>query len=430
MYDKGGYYATYSMAFALIGVDIVLRLVLVERKVAERWRSAGDGEEPPQGTQDTLVEKDAEKTENSVPGPQPREEPRSLERATSALIQQSPSTTQPITTTNPPPDPPQHPKSPHRKPFRDRLPPILSLLTLPRTLTTILLTSVAALLYTSFDVVLPLYSSTLFHFSSLGAGLLFLPLLIPAFSAPLVGWASDRYGSRWFVVAGFLVGAPGMVLLRLVDRDTLGMKVLLCVLLAWVGVALDLILTPMIAEFAACVVDDQERRNLHDHSSLSSSPSSPSPSSSSGHGVVPGEKQHDLAKGGAAPPDGLLSSSPPSSPHPPSPSSNQTPLPPSPSSPPPSFPSPPTPPSPSASPHPHPPTAYAQAYGLFTSAYATGMLLGPLWAGNVAQRAGWGTMSLSLGVLSGVCALPAGIWVGGEVGWFRRRGWMGRKGGR
>ena len=411
------------MAFALIGVDIVLRIVLVERKVAERWRTAGDDEKPSQGTQSVLVEEGAEKMENSVPGPARQEEPRSLESATSAVVQPSSSKTQPSTTTNPHPDPTQHSKPPRRKPFRDRLPPILSLLTLPRTLTTILLTSVAALLYTSFDVVLPLYSSTLFHFSSLGAGLLFLPLLIPAFSAPLVGWASDRYGSRWFVVVGFLVGAPGMVLLRLVDRDSLGMKVLLCVLLAWVGLALDLILTPMIAEFAACVVDDQERRDLYNRSSpISSSPSSPS--SPPGHGVQE-EKQYDLENGGNTR-QGIASSSslpPPHRESSPLPNQGNVPLAnpsqQSPSSPP----SPPSPPStsPTPSPNPQPPNAYAQAYGLFTSAYALGMLLGPLWAGNVAQQAGWGTMSLSLGILSGVCALPAGIWVGGEGGWFTRR---------
>lgn len=45
-YAKAGYFAVYYMAFGLIACDVVLRLVLVEKKVARKWEEVdGDGED-------------------------------------------------------------------------------------------------------------------------------------------------------------------------------------------------------------------------------------------------------------------------------------------------------------------------------------------------------------------------------------------------
>lgn len=40
VYDKAGYYAVYKMAFALIGLDIVLRLVLIEKRTAGKYMTS------------------------------------------------------------------------------------------------------------------------------------------------------------------------------------------------------------------------------------------------------------------------------------------------------------------------------------------------------------------------------------------------------
>lgn len=42
VYDHGGYYAVYAMAFALITFDLLLRLVLIERNVARKYLAAAD----------------------------------------------------------------------------------------------------------------------------------------------------------------------------------------------------------------------------------------------------------------------------------------------------------------------------------------------------------------------------------------------------
>jgi len=37
VYAKAGYYAVFAMGFALIGLDVILRLLMVEKSVASQW---------------------------------------------------------------------------------------------------------------------------------------------------------------------------------------------------------------------------------------------------------------------------------------------------------------------------------------------------------------------------------------------------------
>ena len=50
--------------------------------------------------------------------------------------------------------------------------------------------------------------------------------------------------------------------------------------------------------------------------------------------------------------------------------------------------------------------ARGQVFGLINCAWAAGTVAGPLWAGFVVSKAGWGTMGLSLGILSAFSAIP------------------------
>lgn len=59
--------------------------------------------------------------------------------------------------------------------------------------------------------------------------------------------------------------------------------------------------------------------------------------------------------------------------------------------------------------------AYAQAYSLFNTAWAAGCVVGPLWAGFIQQKAGWGTMTWTLGLLSAVSAVPVVVYTGGFI---------------
>ena len=52
---------------------------------------------------------------------------------------------------------------------------------------------------------------------------------------------------------------------------------------------------------------------------------------------------------------------------------------------------------------------------LYKGAFAGGTLVGPIWAGFVESRVGWGTMSWTLGLFSAFSSIPAIIWTGGFI---------------
>jgi MFS family permease len=298
VYAKAGYYQVYYMAFALIALDIVLRLALIEKKIAHQWLQEDTSEleavqEPnhPKATRD-LRSPDSPEGEKSV-----EVAPEDNQCATPFEIK------------------------------RSKWPPMFTLLKSKRLLTALWSCIVQGSQMTAFDSVIPLFVQETFHWGSEAAGLVFLAIIVPGFVAPLVGWVSDKYGPRWLTVIGFLGATPFWVLLRLVNKDTLGQKVLLCALLALIGLALTLVMPPLMAEITY-VIEAKERQQ-------------------------PGR----FGKSGA----------------------------------------------------------YAQAYGLFITAFAAGTLIGPIWSGYVRDAAGWGTMTLSLGSFSVAGAIPCLIWTGGLI---------------
>ena len=295
--------SVYYVCFGMILLDIILRLAMIEKKVAQKWLentpSVGPTSNAPAG--------DGEKAENSRSPGQPDE------TASSANVQRDSARVS------------SHPSLLKRmiEPFR-----ALGILVSSRRLLAALLgTLIAALLLTSWDATLPLYVNKLFGWSSLGGGLIFLPLIIPTLIAPLAGMWADRKGPRWPAVAGFLVLGPPVILLRFVDHGGIRQIVLLCALLAIVGFACAFAYVPLEAEIAYLVRQK--------------------------------ERSHPEVFGGRG--------------------------------------------------------AYATAYGLFNTAFAGGMLVGPIWGGFVNSSRGWGTMCWSLGLLSFFAAGVSWLFVGGGI---------------
>jgi len=227
VYQKSGYYAVYYMAFGLIALDIILRLLLVEKKIARQW----------------LPEEVAGSDEFSNP-----EQGSDPEKMAEKVVPLSDPTTEPIS------DEPPLARS------ASKYPPVFTLLTSRRLLAALWGCFVQMVLMTAFDGVLPLFVMEMFHWDSIGAGLVFLAVIIPTFASPLVGWTSDKYGPRWLAVAGFILAIPFWVLLRLVTHDSLGQKVLFCALLSLIGVALTLAMPPLMAEITY-VVEAKERES-------------------------------------------------------------------------------------------------------------------------------------------------------------------------
>lgn len=76
------------------------------------------------------------------------------------------------------------------------------------------------------------------------------------------GKLSDKFGARIIATVGFLLMIPPLVCLRFITRRSIEMKVLLCILLAIIGISLCLISSPMISEVARCV-DAKEKEDPH-----------------------------------------------------------------------------------------------------------------------------------------------------------------------
>lgn len=255
VFDNAGYDAVFAMSYALIGIDIVLRLLLVEKKVAARWDPQLASPDEASGHQSGTVERRAslnqEDQKDTAVATSQTQDP---EKGTPVISQPSPPISDEPPTTAAASDS-------ARRPLRQRLPPILSLLYSRRLLAALFGSIIQAALLTSFDSVLTIHAARIFGWSSTGAALLFLPIVIPSFLAPLSGMLSDRVGGRYPASLGFLLATIPLVCLRFVDENTIKDKVLICALLALIGLTLMLTFPPFMAEISA-VVEAKEKKML------------------------------------------------------------------------------------------------------------------------------------------------------------------------
>lgn len=240
VYDRAGYNAVYGMSYALIGIDIVLRLLLVEKKVAARWSDEVTAETENIAVQNEIAGESGEShAKNSTADP---------EKAVISEPAQEQPRGENVTIRG-------------KKRLRDRLPPVLSLLYSRRLLAALFGSIIQAAVMTAFDSVLTIHVANTFRWGATAAALLFLPIVIPSFLAPLFGWLSDRFGGRYLVAIGFLGTCPPLVCLRFVDQNTTRDKVLICVLLAIIGLFLAMTYPALMAEISG-VVEAKEKKML------------------------------------------------------------------------------------------------------------------------------------------------------------------------
>ncbi|GKZ32627.1 hypothetical protein AbraIFM66950_002152 [Aspergillus brasiliensis] len=240
IYARGGYYAVFALAFALVGVDIVLRLIMIEKKHAVKWLQH-EKDQSPDFTPSVTTEKcfdmdDAPDRPPAIASDDKPEDPVSSR-------QQSPGSSAPTS--------PKKTRS-----------AVLTLLASERMIVTIWAYFIVSVVLTSFDSVLPLFVEDTFGWDQTGQGLIFVPLSVPHISDPFFGWINDKYANaRRYMAAGALfTTVPFMVLLRLVTHDSMGQKVLLCALLALVGVCIASLMPPLLVE-ASYIVQEKEAQD-------------------------------------------------------------------------------------------------------------------------------------------------------------------------
>ena len=231
VYNKSGYAGVFGLGFAILAVDFIMRILIIEKKTAagyedtetreqsnrnaseDQENTAEDGNE--ESEEDPLIRK-KEEDQYNIPADQPR------------AVQSF---------------------------------PLLYCLSNPRLLTALLLAFVQATLLATFDATIPTEAQELFGFDSLQAGLIFVALILPyLILGPIAGWTVDRYGPKPAAVLGFGYLAPALILLRLVRPGGKSQIIVYCVLLALSGLGMGVIGSPSIVE-ASYVVQMYDKAN-------------------------------------------------------------------------------------------------------------------------------------------------------------------------
>ncbi|KAJ4313508.1 hypothetical protein N0V84_009385 [Fusarium piperis] len=214
VYGKGGYYSVFGMCFALLAVDIILRLVIIEVKEAKIWLD------------------DAEATPSTdLEGVRVGEPKGEGEGDSSSPVQTTDEST-------------KDELDPSRTPIKT----LVRLLRRPRFLAALWGTLVQGMMQTALESTLPLFTKEIFGWDSIGAGLIFLPMILPSFLGPVIGMISDRYGPKWLATIGLLFATPFTICLRFVSENRIEDKILLCGLLVAIGIAMSCIFGPLMAE--------------------------------------------------------------------------------------------------------------------------------------------------------------------------------------
>lgn len=188
VYDKAGYHAVWGVCYGLVGLDAVLRLIMIE---------------PRQSLAALPLDAPGSSIKESGEASEPKPE----------LINPTKDGQQPPWTQS----------------------PTLLLWKSTRFCAMMVVTVLDAMMLTSFDGALAIHLHDTFNYSTLAVGLTYISFVIPTCFAPLVGRFADRYGSRGLLTTTQILGIVPLACLRLVDHNNLNQKVLLCALLALIG---------------------------------------------------------------------------------------------------------------------------------------------------------------------------------------------------
>lgn len=190
LYKKTGYTGIFGVGLGIIAIDFLMRLLLIEKKVAHRY-----------GMKDP----------SSIGGPSTNSAPKPDDNQGA---NEEDSECQPLLG-NTEQDEMSFKLSERQLKFA-RLFPILPCLANLRLLTALLIAFIQALLFGNFDATIPTVAQEYYKFDSLKAGLLFLPQCVfDLILGPVFGWCVDRFGTKPVAVFSYVYLIPVLILLRL-----------------------------------------------------------------------------------------------------------------------------------------------------------------------------------------------------------------------
>ena len=191
VYHEFGYRTVVTMMVSLVGVDVYLRFIMIEKSAAAAWLVSEDGE-------------------SQVCRPM--------------LAHGSPS----YGTTE------SHQQSVKSESKRNPS-PFIQLLMTPKASADIYAVLVSYILISAFDAGLAVFVKERFRWPSSSAGTIFLAIALPSLLSPVGGALSGKYGPKWVIVIGFTISATALFVIGLVESPTLGQLVSLCALLVLIG---------------------------------------------------------------------------------------------------------------------------------------------------------------------------------------------------
>lgn len=225
IYEKAGYYALFIVMFALIALDILLRLVMIEKKIAKQWQgSLTSNQHGVIATYGTVS------PENSKVA--------SLQGITSRdLASEESSGRNNDDGENEPTQRLDEETLSHNEPQNNKVStlPLVTLLKSSRVLIDLYGVMITVTLLVTFDSALPLFVERTFGWGPTGGGLIFLAITLPILAAPLAGKLADQHGSHLLTASFFLVGTVFAVLMVLITHNSIQQIVLLCLLLTLYG---------------------------------------------------------------------------------------------------------------------------------------------------------------------------------------------------
>ena len=218
VYERVGSGGVFAMGFALLGIDFLMRLLVIEKKTARRYNSVSDNPPAPNDDSTSRDEENGEQQTEEDPLLQGKKEDHQW-------------------------------KIPSGQSRWIRKLPILYCLSNPRLIVAQLVAFMQATLLATFDATIPTEAQSLFGFDSLKAGLLFAPLVLPyLLLGPVAGKLVDKYGPKPAAVLGFAFEVPALILLRIPQPGGTVQIVIFCILAALNGVGLGAIGSPSIVE--------------------------------------------------------------------------------------------------------------------------------------------------------------------------------------
>ena len=241
VYDKAGYYPVCAMGLSVIAFNFLLRLLVVDRKQAQKYPGTAPAEHSSStgygtlGDCSTTTEQRIDQDETSeyqnsegnyvYSGSKHDSSMKAGAREEDNLLPHRQAAT-----------PPSYGASETAPGLTKYFPTIIGLLLRSPKIWTALYGALLHLsIITAFDGVLPLFAKETFGWSSMGIGLIFLAITLPSLLGGVYGMLSDRVGPRLLALAGFAVSVPALGLLALVRDNQIGHIVLLCGLLVLTG---------------------------------------------------------------------------------------------------------------------------------------------------------------------------------------------------